>query len=871
MDISSVSEETDDPTGSANTSRLQAPATLPSDSLLLSGSTEAEDLYRYLFDASPQPMWIYDHETLEFLLVNRAAQQHYGYSQEEFQGMTLRDVRPVEDVPLFLGSLSLQTQDGKHGIWRHRKKSGEIIEVEITAHNFRWRGRASRLALLHDITDWKRIERALQQSEQEQRLLADHLEQERARLAEAQAMAKVGSWEQNLTTQFLFWSEETYRIFGVDPLEEGASYEVFRSRVHPDDWPLLEKAFETALASHTPYACDHRILMPDGSTKFVHERCKISYDASGRPVRAVGTVQDITERRQAESDLQHIMEGAHCLLWQAQVIETDAETLRWTLRFANEQAAQRFLPLRVDSELDYAMAWYYSRPEEDRDRTDRYAAEEIRAGRNYQQEFRCQGRNGELRWLSESVRVETLEPGRWRCIGVCIDITERKQAEETARMMIRGAQCLLWYAFVEDQPHGHQWYIETPDEEAAQNFFPIAQPPDCSYMEAFTRSRMPEDSPAMDACGTEALVTGKPGYTQQFRCRRADGEWRWLNETVRVELLSPGRWHCVGVCTDVTEQKRAEAERDRFLARLQETEAELRKSHGELEARVARRTAQLTESNALLLAAKQEAEEANRAKSEFLSRMSHELRTPLNAILGFGQILEKQSLTPLQDESLRYILTGGRHLLDLINEILDVSRVEAGRIELALEPLMLSEIVSEACALVGPLAAERGIQIEIVPQKEQSVRVLADRQRLKQALINLLSNGIKYNYRGGRVRIACSSEPKQPLRISVHDTGPGLTPEEQKKLFIPFERLNAPRSGVEGTGLGLVLTRYLVMAMGGELTLESVPGEGSTFFITLPHPSSQTIPSDVTDRAQLSAASLGKRTFDGAFPKEKLS
>jgi CheY-like chemotaxis protein/anti-sigma regulatory factor (Ser/Thr protein kinase) len=213
--------------------------------------------------------------------------------------------------------------------------------------------------------------------------------------------------------------------------------------------------------------------------------------------------------------------------------------------------------------------------------------------------------------------------------------------------------------------------------------------------------------------------------------------------------------------------------------------------------------------------------------------MSHELRTPLNAILGFGQILDKEALTSLQKESVRYILNGGRHLLGLINEVLDLARVEAGHIELSLEPIVLSEIVSESCALVGPLAAERYISLDADFGLGDSL-VLADRQRLKQALINLLSNAIKYNREGGQVRIYCVPQPDNRLRVGIQDTGPGIALENQQRLFVPFERLNAALSGVEGTGLGLVLAQRLVTAMGGSLTLESLPGEGTTFFIELP-------------------------------------
>jgi signal transduction histidine kinase/CheY-like chemotaxis protein len=231
---------------------------------------------------------------------------------------------------------------------------------------------------------------------------------------------------------------------------------------------------------------------------------------------------------------------------------------------------------------------------------------------------------------------------------------------------------------------------------------------------------------------------------------------------------------------------------------------------------------------------RREADGANTAKSEFLSRMSHELRTPLNSILGFGQILDKVELDPLSKESVGYILRGGRHLLDLINEVLDIARVESGHIDLSLEAVPLDDIVPEACALVRPLASGRGILLEFDITEPGRCHVLADHQRLKQVILNLLSNAIKYNRANGQVFVTCRSMPDERIRIDVRDTGLGIAPEDIARLFIPFERLNAANSGVEGTGLGLALSQRIVVAMGGTLGVESVPGQGSIFSIELP-------------------------------------
>jgi CheY-like chemotaxis protein len=228
-----------------------------------------------------------------------------------------------------------------------------------------------------------------------------------------------------------------------------------------------------------------------------------------------------------------------------------------------------------------------------------------------------------------------------------------------------------------------------------------------------------------------------------------------------------------------------------------------------------------------------EADRASRAKSEFLSRMSHELRTPLNAILGFAQLLEMDSLSPEQQKSVAYILSGGRHLLELVNEVLDIARIEAGRLTISLEPVSLPDVVGEILDLAAPLAAEMNVQFsggEAIPDRH----VLADNQRLKQVLLNLVSNAIKYNRTGGRVTLSYEATPGGRLRIKVSDTGAGIPPEQIGRLFTPFERLEADTAGIVGTGLGLALSKRLVEAMGGMIGAESTIGRGSTFWAEFP-------------------------------------
>jgi PAS domain S-box-containing protein len=265
------------------------------------------------------------------------------------------------------------------------------------------------------------------------------------------------------------------------------------------------------------------------------------------------------------------------------------------------------------------------------------------------------------------------------------------------------------------------------------------------------------------------------------------------------------------IVRDITERRRAA----RALQQLAD----------DLERRVRERTAELER-------ARDEAERANLAKSDFLSRMSHELRTPLNAVLGFGQLLEMELTHNGQQAKVKQILVAGRHLLTLINDVLDLSRIEAGHLAVSAEAVALQPLVADCLTLLRPQAEARGISLS-APGADDRRQVRADRTRLKQVLLNLLSNAVKYNREGGSVTVRVEDRG-DCWRVCVDDTGPGLAAEQQVKLFVPFERLQAGSSAVEGTGIGLALSRRLVELMRGRIGVHSDPGQGSSFWVELP-------------------------------------
>jgi signal transduction histidine kinase/ActR/RegA family two-component response regulator len=251
----------------------------------------------------------------------------------------------------------------------------------------------------------------------------------------------------------------------------------------------------------------------------------------------------------------------------------------------------------------------------------------------------------------------------------------------------------------------------------------------------------------------------------------------------------------------------------------------LAESHLRAEALLARRTAELT-------AARDTAMRATQVKNSFLSSTSHELRTPLNAILGFAQLLQLSELAEEDSDGVERILGAGRHLLALINELIDIARIESGDLGLSLEPVLIRPVIEESCQLMAPIAAGRSIRIS-ADCVHPALAVFADRQRLAQILVNLISNAVKYNHRDGSITVSCHQEGTGQVAIVVTDTGPGLAPDDLERIFIPFERLGAERTAVEGTGIGLPLAKALTEAMRGQLTISSVLGHGAAFTVSL--------------------------------------
>jgi PAS domain S-box-containing protein len=405
---------------------------------------------------------------------------------------------------------------------------------------------------------------------------------------------------------------------------------------------------------------------------------------------------------------------------------------------------------------------------------------------------------------------------------------------------------------MQDNPHA-----PTPRPAATGGEPPGADGGELRYRQLFECSPLPlwvYDLETLRFLDVNEVACAKYGWSRgEFLAMtildiRPPEDARAVRESVRdtaVNTFSSGIWrHCLKsgeiILVEITSHEMDfMGRRTRFVCPIDVTErrlAEARLAHHteELEERVRQRTADLLVSNRELAQATALAQQASVAKSRFLSTVSHELRTPLNAILGFSQLLTlnpTQALSAAQQSTYgRHIAEAGKHLLDLINELLDLAAIEAGKTAMTIEALDLGTVLAECTSLIRPIAAPRGITLGT--SLDGAPGVMGDRTRLKQVLINLLSNAVKYSADGAGVEVVCERLGER-VRVSVIDHGAGMTSEQVAALYQPFNRLGREAGATQGSGIGLVVTKSLVELMGGHISVDSVPGVGSTFWIEL--------------------------------------
>jgi PAS domain S-box-containing protein len=806
---------------------------------------DSERRYREMFASNPHPMWVYDLETLRFLDVNDAAVAHYGWSREEFLAMTIADIRPADDVPRLRENIAQASEGGidRAGIWRHRRRDGSLIEVEITSHALESGGRRAELVLANDITDQRRAERELKRSNRllhtltecnqvlvratdERQLLADICglivesggyrmcwiglaEDEPGRSVRPVAVA--GANAGYLDTADISW-DDTPR--GRGPT--GVAIRERRPVVAPAvaDDPRMAPWREAASARGFASSIALPLLAEDG-------RCfgalsLYSAEADAFDTGEIGfltqlandiaygmrALRDRSVRVEVESQLRSTAERLTHLMQTSPIV-------LYSLRVGDGRLALDEVSENIERILGYprgealAPGWWREHLHPD-DRADAEAtiAKALATGQA-EHEYRFRHRDGRHLWIRDSLRIVTDANGATvEAVGAWLDVSEKRRSEEDMRVKEAAMESSLAGIALADA-QGRLTYVNP----AFCRMWRVdeAQVPGTSAMQYWAR---PEEAEEV----IRALLTqGK--WSGEMQARRSDGTRfvaQLLASTVRDGHGEP--LCLMGSFVDVTDSRQA---RD-ALQELTQT----------LEARVRERTAALSQ-------ATERAQQASRAKSEFLSRMSHELRTPLNAVLGFAQILELSNPTERQRTWAQEIRRAGDHLLELIEQLLDLSRIEVGRLPLKIEAQPVAPIVREAIGIAQPMIEARELQLAVEGLDEADAASV-DATRLRQILVNFLSNAVKFSPpQGGRITVSCTKPTADRLRLTVTDTGIGIAADKLQGLFQPFERLGAEAHGIAGTGIGLALSKQLAELMEAEVGAESTLGEGSSFWVEL--------------------------------------
>jgi PAS domain S-box-containing protein len=601
----------------------------------------------------------------------------------------------------------------------------------------------------------------------------------------------------------------------------------FTEFVYEEDWENCFAFLNNLLVTGERISgVEYRVRHIDGSWHWHSSSASPIFDHEKKIIGFDGVARDITEKRKSDDLLRKLSLA---------VEQSPVSVVITDLNASVEYVNKKFTDLtgyssdeligrnpRVLKSGEHPRAFYVD------------LWDTLKSGKAWKGEFHNRKKDGDLFWELASISPITNDKGEiTHYLGIKEDITERKLSEkqlhkfskvvEQSPNMILITDLNYVIEYVNPSFSRVSGYSQEDIVGRQYKFLKLAMADEPEYEELWT-----------------ALREGHVWHGENID-KRKNGELYWQDVSINPILDENGQTiHFVSIMQDISGRKKVEEE-------LQELNLSL-------EQKVMERTSELSITNEFLMKeviarkkhetelklARNEAEKANKAKSEFISRMSHELRTPMNSILGFAQLFSMGELSPVQRRGVDHILTSGNHLLKLINEVLDISKIEAGKMSLSVEQIKVKEAISEAIDLVHPLTINPQITICYIPHETDDLSIKADKQRVIQVLVNILTNAIKYNKKGGTVTVEAFVEPgdvaeNDRVKIAIKDTGVGIAEKDINKLFIPFERLANTEMQIEGTGLGLSIAKELTALMDGEISVQSKSGEGSTFFITLPH------------------------------------
>ena len=931
------------------------------------GTVEAGEILGLGFASNPLPMWIYDVKTLKFLEVNNAASLRYGYTREEFEHLTLMDIRPAQEKDKFVENVKTNMDVYQRSSnWMHKDKNGKVFPVEVISQQITYQNKPARLVAALDITERTQAENALRASEEKYRLLAENISdvvwvldvtsmkfkyvspsiEKLSGYTPAEAMSR--SFKEQITSETftgvmpkfnkrvlnflagdptatiksdegqivckdgsIIWAETVSTILrnqdgGLDIL--GVSRDITkRKQTEKNLWENQERLlsfFENAgslvwikdlegrfiavnkyaeanlgmpsesLIGRTVhelfpqqdaslYANNDSAVIESGEILDVEETAMLdgvlhTYASTKFPLRdpkgkvyAVGAIcTDITERKQIELALRE-SESRH-----RQISELTSDYIYSGLIFPGDKVQTEWISGALEQITGYTLDELNTLPHgfidlvfpEDLQKINE---QDVSEKRLHGIEYRIRRKDGEIRWLLDRMKeTPVAEPkGTRRLIGAVRDITASKHvdialrnSEEKYRLLAaeleqhvqertdeiqkvqrrlevatRAAELGIWdwnvitnQLIFDEQMHAIYGTNPATFDQTIEGFIKIVHPDDASNLMSLA----------------QAVLHGEHHYYVQYRILREDKSVRHI-KTYGTVLLGKNNMpeHVIGVVMDITQDK--EAEETLRLANL-------------------------------------ELERAMRVKDEFLANMSHELRTPLNSILGISESMMEEVAGDINEKQKKYlqiVSESGHHLLNLINDILDLSKIGAGRMELDPSQFSAESLCQSSLRLIKELAQKKKLNISLhIDDKVKTI--YGDERRLKQVLVNLLSNAVKFSPEGESLGLEVTGNTEENLvTFCVWDTGIGILKTDLPRLFKPFVQLDSRLSReAGGTGLGLMLVSQLVRLHGGNVTVNSEPGKGSRFIVNLPWHSEEAIQTPETNITAPAAQSPAQTT-----------
>ena len=757
---------------------------------------EGERRYRMLVEHSPHAMLVIDERGI--LFANTAAARLFGHdTPEHLVGLHPRALIHRDDHAIVEQRRADHdyTPDGFE--LRRLRKNGSMFYSLNFGVAMEWEERRARLVTIFDTTDYKNAQSALTESEQRFRDFAQS--------------AADRFWETDHNHRIIFTSAPRDRdvLWGEGGMMGRLRWSTPALDSGEPKWQDLRRDME----QHLPIR-NFRYLVTDSSQAVRHLRVNgvpvFNADGSFSGYRgtAIDETSEVLARQEAEG-IQHMLRLITDSV-PAFIGYHDRET-----RFRYANSYYKRIVSGPDDLIGKTILDVFGR--EAADRCDGYVKRAL-SGESvkYDAEFKTLDETT-LRTETNFIPDFNDDGGVDGFFVMSLDITERKRAEEErerTRLALEAAQRLAHIGSFERTFDSDHLYW-TRELYHIHGLDPNGPP---VTMDMFLQHVRPSDRARVQRVLDKALRNQQRTFSFEYRTVRPDGVERNVAASGEFTYdLDGAPLKLIGSIQDITAQKRIQAALER---------------------------------------AKLDAETANRAKTEFLSSMSHELRTPMNAVLGYAQLLlqnKKEPISPRQQRQINQILKSGQHLLNLINDILDLSRIESGRVEMAIKDLALDKIIAECLGLVEAMAARNRITVQDLTRHKPPVVVHCDDVRLKQALVNLLSNAIKFNRIGGKVIVDREERRDGSVRISITDTGNGISPSRHRELFEPFSRLDATQRGIEGTGIGLAISKQLIERMGGRVGFTSEIDVGSTFWIEVPSAAHRT---DDMERLAVSVADI---------------